>query len=91
MIDRFFQPYILPDDKDVVFVGLHNWIEMGDNPTPLLGTYLCDAAEVNARFDAMESDLKRCRKETLAAVEKLRQEAAARHQAARRRTAAEKV
>lgn len=68
MIDRFFDCYVLPTDSDVVFVGLHSWIEMNDNETPMLGTYLCNEAEVNARFDAMEADLKRCRKKAIARI-----------------------
>jgi hypothetical protein len=77
MIDRFFRSYILPEDNDVVFVGLDYWVEMGENPTPLLGTYLCDSAEVNARFDALEADLKRCRREALAKIERLNRKTAA--------------
>jgi len=79
MIDQFFRCYIFPEDNDVVFVGLDRWIERAENETPLLGSYLCDAAEVNARFDALETDLKRCRKETLKAIEKLRRKAGASH------------
>jgi hypothetical protein len=71
MVERHFRFYVFPEDDDVVFVGLDRWIEHAGNPTPLLGTYLCDATEVNARFDELEADLKRCRRATLAAVERL--------------------
>jgi hypothetical protein len=69
MSDRYFRHYIFPGDEDVVFFGLDNWLERDKNA--LLGPYLCNAAEVNTRFDELEADLKRCRRETLAAVSKL--------------------
>jgi hypothetical protein len=84
MADRIFRSYIFPEDDDVVFVGLDRWIERAENKTPLLGTYLCDAAEVNANFDTWEADLKRCRREALRAVETLRKRAEARHLARKR-------
>lgn len=71
MSERYFRHYIFPEDDDVVFVGLASWITRRDNPTPVLGPYLCDAVEVNQRFDELEADLKRCRREALAAVNKL--------------------
>jgi hypothetical protein len=82
MADRIFRSYIFPDDNDVVFVGLDRWIERAGNKTPLLDTYLCDAAEVNAKFDTWEADLKRCRRDALRAVETLRQKAEERQLAA---------
>jgi hypothetical protein len=69
MSGRYFRHYIFERDEDVVFVGLDNWLERDKNA--LLGPYLCNEAEVNARFDEIETDLKRCRRETLAAVSKL--------------------
>lgn len=71
MSERYFCHYIFPEDNDVVFVGHASWITRHDNPTPVLGPYLCDAAEVNQRFDELEADLKRCRCEALAAINKL--------------------
>jgi hypothetical protein len=70
MIERYFRPYIFPRDEDVVYVGLDVWHQRPDNGTPLLGTYLCNEAEVNTRFDGLEADLKRARRATLAAVRK---------------------
>jgi hypothetical protein len=69
MSDGYFRHYIFPEDNDVIFVGLGNWLERDKNV--LLGPYLCNAAEVNARFDELETDLKRCRRETLMALSKL--------------------
>jgi hypothetical protein len=76
--ERFFRSYVFPEDSDVVFVGLGNWIRRDGDPTPLLGPYLCDAAEVTKRFDALEDDLKRCRRDAMAAVEKLKTKSALR-------------
>lgn len=89
MADRFFRSYVFPGDNDVVFVGLDSWIERADNQTPLLGPYLCDAAEVNARFDDLEADFKCCRREALKQVEKLRREAGERRAAVKDRAKAE--
>lgn len=91
MIDQFFRSYVFPEDDDVVFVGLDRWIERAENKTPLLGAYLCDAAEVDARFDALEADLKRCRRETLRAIEKLRRKAEVRRLATRTQARSTKV
>ncbi len=69
MTERFFRHHIFKGDEDVVFVGLDAWHARPDgNRTPLLGNYLCNAKEVNERFDELEADLKRCRQETLAAL-----------------------
>jgi hypothetical protein len=70
MIERHFRPYVFPEDEDVVYVGLDEWNRRPGNETPLLGTYLCNEAEVNQRFDEIEADLKRARRSTLAAVKK---------------------
>jgi hypothetical protein len=79
MIERHFRPYVFPKDEDIVYIGLDVWHERPDNRTPLLGTYLCDEAEVNARFDELEADLKRARRATLAAVKRCKRNSKRRH------------
>jgi hypothetical protein len=75
MIERYFRPYVFTTDEDVVYVGLDMWIQRPNNGTPLLGTYLCDESEVNARFDEIEADLKRARRATLAAIKRCKAKA----------------
>jgi len=72
MTNRTFDCYILPTDPGVVFVGLRNWIAMGDNKAiPMIGVYFSNARDVNERFDFLEADLKRCRREALFEVAKM--------------------
>ena len=78
MTNRIFDCYIRPTDHGVVFVGLRNWIEMGDSPIPMIGVYLSNESDVNERFDVMEADLKRCRSDALSKVSRMQRKNALR-------------
>ena len=71
MTNNVFDSYIRPTDPGVVFIGLRNWIGMGDCPIPMIGVYLSNERDVNERFDLMEADLKRCRNVALSKVSRL--------------------
>jgi hypothetical protein len=72
MTNRIFDCYILPTDPGVVFVGLRNWIAMGDNSAiPMIGVYFSNERHVNERFDILEADLKRCRSDALSEVRRM--------------------
>ena len=74
MINRVFDCYCMPGDRNVVFVGLRNWIERGDSPIPMIGVYLSNERDVNERFDVLEAELRRCRLDALARVRKIHRE-----------------
>lgn len=48
MSDGYFRHYIFPEDNDVIFVGLGNWLERDKNV--LLGPYLCNACGATIRM-----------------------------------------
>ncbi|MGE0288791.1 MAG: hypothetical protein AB7I42_20780 [Bradyrhizobium sp.] len=76
MINSTFDCYVMPDDRNVVFVGLRNWIERGDSPIPMIGVYLSSESDVNERFDVLEAELRRCRRDALAKVRAIQRETA---------------
>ncbi len=69
MTNRIFDCYTRPTDPGVVFVGLRNWIEMGE--IPMIGVYFSNERDVNERFDILEADLRRCRSDALSEVSRM--------------------